>query len=226
MTFKQLPSFGEGTKKNEDRSEEQVIARLFEQYGTLRPYKKNQFIFREDEECQDVYFVQAGLVKISQSAEEGQGITLFLRNAGEAFGLAEVLTWQNRLRYARCILDSQVIALPASQFTNLLLSQPDVLYALTVTNARRLLSAQRYAETLVFRPVAWRLAHFLIQLGKPAGTDMQVALPLSHEEISYVIGCSRQTVSETLSGWRDQGIIHYEKKRVVIPDYQHFLSNL
>jgi CRP-like cAMP-binding protein len=137
-----------------------------------------------------------------------------------------VLTGQRRKRFARCILDSQVLVLSASRFLNLVLSQPDTLYALTVTNARRLLSTQSYVETLVSRPVAWRLAHLLIQLGRAKGTEIHVTLPLSHEEISYVIGCSRQTVSETLGKWRGQGVIHYEKKRVVIPDSEQFMSNL
>lgn len=226
MTTQQFYSSVYRERKNDERSEEKLIAQLFEQYGTSQQYRKNEVIFREDDECHEVYFVQAGLVKISQSAQEGQGITLFLRKTGEAFGLAEVLAGQRRQRYARCILDSQVLALSASHFTDLVLSQPNTLYALTVTNARRLLSTQRYVETLISRPVAWRLAHFLFQLGKAKGTEIHVALPLSHEEISYIIGCSRQTVSETLSKWREQGVIHYERKRVIILDSQHFMSNL
>ncbi|KIL40421.1 hypothetical protein SD70_13455 [Gordoniibacillus kamchatkensis] len=226
MIREQFPPSSDKTNKSDDRTEEKLIAQLFEQYGTLRHYKKNEVIFREDDECQEVFFVQDGLVKISQSAQEGQGITLFLRHTGEAFGMAEVLAGQKRQRYARCIIDSQVLALAASQFTNLVMREPDVLYALTVTNARRLLSTQRYVETLISRPVAWRLAHLLMQLGRVKGTEIEVALSLSHEEISYIIGCSRQTVSETLSRWREQGVIQYEKKRVVISDSQHFMSNL
>lgn len=60
-----------------ERKEEHILAELFEENGVLRKFKKNEFIFREDEESQDVYFVRSGLVKISQSAQEGQNITLF-----------------------------------------------------------------------------------------------------------------------------------------------------
>jgi CRP-like cAMP-binding protein len=201
-----------------EQQDERIISQLFGQYGKGLRYKKNNFVFREDDECGDVYLVQEGLIKISQSAREGQGITLFLRGEGEAFGLAEVLTGQSRQRYARCILDSFVLALPAATFREQLLRQPEVLYAVTRSNARRLLSTQRYAETLVSRPVAWRLAHFLLQLGKPAREGMRVELPLSHEEISYIIGCTRQTVSETLSLWRTRGWVEVGRKRIRIGD--------
>ncbi|WP_248924300.1 Crp/Fnr family transcriptional regulator [Paenibacillus hamazuiensis] len=206
--------------------EERVLTGLFEQYGSVRHFKKNEFIFREDEDSQDIYWVRSGLVKISQSAKEGQGITLFLRHAGEVFGAAEVLTGQRRQRYARCILDSEVLLLSADQFRGLLLSRPDVLYALTVSNARRLLHTQRYVETLISRPVAWRLGHFLMQLGERKPNELYVGLPLSHEEISYIIGCSRQTVTETLNEWNELGIIRYEKKRIWIYDCEAFREHL
>ncbi|WP_338553696.1 Crp/Fnr family transcriptional regulator [Paenibacillus sp. KS-LC4] len=188
--------------------------------------KKNSFIFRSEEESQEIYFVQDGLVKISQFAQEGQSITLFLRHKGEVFGAAEVLTGQKRQRYARCITDSQIVSIPTSQFTSLLRRYPDALYALTVVNARRLLQTQRYVETLISRPVAWRLAQLLMQLGVREGKETVVTLSLTHEEISYVIGCSRQTVTETLGRWREEGIIRYEKKIVVIQDTNKFQEHL
>ncbi len=203
-------------------AEQLALAKLFEEFGTSRVYKRNEFIFTGEEESREIYFVREGLVKISQFAQEGQSITLFLRNKGEVFGAAEVLTGQRRQRYARCIADSRILSIAASQFGGLLKSHPEALYALAVSNARRLLQTQRYVETLISRPVAWRLAQLLIQLGVREGKATHVSLPLSHEEVSYVIGCSRQTVTETLNRWREQGHIRYEKKTVVILDTDVF----
>lgn len=218
--------YSEGIVTDNAEAEQLALAKLFENFGTSRDMKKNSFIFSSEEESQEIYFVREGLVKISQFAQEGQSITLFLRHKGEVFGAAEVLTGQKRQRYARCITDSCILSIPASHFTGLLKIHPDALYALTVANARRLLQTQRYVETLISRPVAWRLAQLLMQLGVRTGKETVVTLPLSHEEISYVIGCSRQTVTETLGRWRDEGIIHYEKKMVVILDTDEFQQHL
>lgn len=220
------PPPGLEIKKRVDQTEELLIAKLFEQYGTARSYRKNEYIFREEEECEYIYFVRSGLVKISQSAEEGHGITLFLRSPGEIFGVAEVLTRQRRQRFARCIVPCEVLLVPAAHFTSLLLSQPELLYAITVSNARRLLHMQSYVETLISRPVAWRLGHFLTQLGEREHKEIHISLPLSHEEMSYIIGCSRQTITETLNKWNELGIIRYEKKHILIYDAEQFLSSL
>ncbi|CAG7652640.1 Crp/Fnr family transcriptional regulator [Paenibacillus allorhizosphaerae] len=223
MSNEQSPSPTDPIKEKGNH-EQLILAELFEEYGVSQHYKKNEIIFREDEESQYIYFVRSGLVKISQSAQEGHGITLFLRSTGEVFGAAEVLTGQHRQRFARCILNSEVLLLPADHFRSLLQSRPDVLYALTVSNARRLLSTQRYVETLVSRPVAWRLAYFLNQIGEWKHNEIHVRLPLSHEEMSYIIGCSRQTITETLNKWKEQNLIQYEKKRVIIYDCENFMS--
>lgn len=218
-------SYSANADTEQGEAEQQALARLFEEFGASLDLKKNAFVFSGEEESREVYFVRDGLVKISQFAQEGQSITMFLRRPGEIFGAAEALTGQKRQRYARCIADSEILSIPAATFKRVLLGRPEALYALTVSNARRLLQTQRYVETLISRPVAWRLAQLLLQLGKSNGKETIVALPFSHEEISYVIGCSRQTVTETLGRWRDEGIIRYEKKTVVILDTETFVQH-
>ncbi|MFC0331540.1 Crp/Fnr family transcriptional regulator [Paenibacillus sepulcri] len=210
----------------EAQRESALLAQLFEEHGQLRSCKKNEYIFREEDNSDEIYYVRSGLVKISQSAQEGQSITLFLRHVGEVFGAAEVLIGEKRQRDARCIVSSEVLTIAAPVFKNLLQSRTDVLYALTLSNARRLLQTQRYVEMLISRPAAWRLAHFLLQLGRRKGSTLQIALQLSHEEISFIVGCSRQTVTETLNKWREQGLISYEKKSVFIHDSAQFLSGV
>ncbi|MEI7026494.1 Crp/Fnr family transcriptional regulator [Paenibacillus sp. y28] len=194
----------------------QIISHFFREAGQLRSYRKHEFIFREEDEAAEAYYVQSGLVKISQSAQEGHHITLFLRHEGEAFGTAEVLADRRRQRYARCISDCEIVSIPTDSFVRLVQSQPEVLYAFAVTGAQRLLATQQAVEALISRPVAWRLANFLLQFGIEAEDGVHVQLHVSHEEISGIIGCSRQTVTETLNKWRDQGLIHYEKKHVVL----------
>ena len=75
---------------------------------------------------------------------------------------------------------------------------------------------QNVVETLISRPVAWRLAWFFGQMGKQKDDVLEVQLQLSHEEISYVIGCSRQTVTETLNKWREKELIEYTKKKITL----------
>lgn len=204
----------------------EAIVEVFRKYGTPQAYRKNEFVFQENDSPNGAYYVDSGLIKISQSSEEGQGITLFLRYEGDIFGNAEILTGLKRKRYARCLTDSRIIALDSRKFVELAKENAEFSYSLAVLGARRLLQTQKMVETLICRPVAWRLAWFLLQLGKPADEKLEVQVHLSHEEISYVIGCSRQTVTETLNKWRERGLIDYSKKKIVIFHPSRFFSDI
>ncbi|GGI44431.1 cAMP-activated global transcriptional regulator CRP [Paenibacillus marchantiophytorum] len=212
-------------EREQDSTKESMVE-AFRQHGTIQSYKKNEYIFQENDAPSGAYYVEAGLIKISQSSEEGQGITLFLRYEGEIFGNAEILTQMPRKRYARCLVDSQIITLDSRKFLELAKENAEFAYSLAVLGARRLLQTQKMVETLICRPVAWRLAWFLMQLGKPTNEQLEINVPLSHEEISYVIGCSRQTVTETLNKWRDQALIDYSKKKIVIYRPNQFFTQV
>ncbi|MGO4546611.1 Crp/Fnr family transcriptional regulator [Paenibacillus sp. 2TAB23] len=204
----------------------ETILRAFYKYGTKRLFKKNEFIFQENDPPAAACYVEKGLIKISQSSQEGQGITLFLRYPGEVFGNAELLANVSRRRYAKCLTDSEILTFEARQFLALAKEDPAFSYSLAIITARRLLQTQNMVETLISRPVAWRLGWFLIQMGKREEGIAEVQLQLSHEEISYVIGCSRQTVTELLNKWREKALIAYDKKKIVILDPSRFLFNL
>jgi CRP-like cAMP-binding protein len=203
-----------------------VVVKAFRQFGTTKNYKKNEFIFQENDRTDATYFVESGLVKISQFSQEGQGITLFLRGEGEIFGNAEVLAGLIRQRYARCLSASELISIDARKVVELAKGDAEFAYSLAVIGARRLLDTQKIVETLISRPVSWRLAWLLVQMGKPFEDRLEVQLPLSHEEISYVIGCSRQTVTETLNKWSESKLIDYTKKKVTIFNANSFLADI
>ncbi|WP_219835522.1 Crp/Fnr family transcriptional regulator [Paenibacillus sp. R14(2021)] len=213
-------------QKNEQGADavKDVIASIFREHGSLKTYRKNEFIFQENDAPSAAHYTETGLIKISQSSQEGQGITLFLRYPGEVFGNAELLTQLPRRRYAQCLMESQVITLESRLFLELAITDATFAFALAVTTARRLLQTQNMVETLISRPVAWRLAWFLMQLGSEHEGTVEVQLQLSHEEISYVIGCSRQTVTEMLNKWRELGLIAYTKKQIVIQDPSRFFA--
>ncbi|NQX68108.1 Crp/Fnr family transcriptional regulator [Paenibacillus alba] len=221
-----MEQFNELAVLQEKDPSKEVMIEAFRKHGTMQSYKKNEFVFQENDQPSGAYYVDAGLIKISQSSEEGQGITLFLRYEGEIFGNAEILTHIPRKRYARCLVDSQIITLDARKFLELAKENAEFAYSVAVLGARRLLQTQKMVETLICRPVAWRLAWFLLQLGKPTDQGLEIQVPLSHEEISYVIGCSRQTVTETLNKWREQALIDYSKKKIVILRPNQFFASV
>lgn len=221
-----MDTIGDQLEFREKDSIMDIIIHAFHEFGVRRTFKKNEYIFLENDLPNAAYYVNSGLIKISQSSQEGQGITLFIRYAGEIFGNAEILSNLHRQRYARCLSDSEIIKLDARKFLELAREDSEFSYSLAVLGARRLLQTQKVVETLISRPVSWRLAWFLVQMGKPKDEKLEILLQLSHEEISYVIGCSRQTITETLNKWSEKNLIDYTKKKIIIFNPSSFFADI
>jgi len=192
------------------------VRQVLQTFGTARTCKKNVFIFHVNDPVNDVYYLDEGWVKVSQDGGEGQGVTLFLRQAGELFATAEVLTRMPfRERYARCLTDCRIYSLGARKLFDLMKAHPELLLTVASMMSRRLLDTQNFVEALMNKPVSWRLANVLIRLADPAG---YVNLPITHEELSFLIGCSRQTVTDLLNSWHGQGWIAYQRRSITILD--------
>jgi CRP/FNR family transcriptional regulator, cyclic AMP receptor protein len=84
----------------------------------------------------------------------------------------------------------------------------------------RLRRIQSRVEDLVFRDVPARLAHLLVELIKSGGVQeprgIRLKAKLTHQEMANLIGCSRETVSNTLGQFRDEGLIHIDGRTIII----------
>lgn len=199
---------------------------LFRKHGKLQKFAKGSFVFMKGDTPVASYLIDNGLLKVCQLTEKGQNITFFIRKTGDAFGLAEMILERNHPCYAQCLQDCEIWVLDGDIIKEKMKEDldlnNDVLYMMT----DRLLHQQNTVELLASKSVPGRLAWFLEQICvREDDRSLYVDMMLTHEEISNIIGCSRQTVTEILSRWKTQGKIEYDRTNLVILDKQ-FLDEI
>lgn len=188
-------------------------------YGKKVQLKKGTTIVKLGELPTHVYLLEGGWVKIGQEAESGAAITLSLRKKGELFGLAEILARDTaRSRYAYALTDVSLYSVSAEQLYAILQDEPALWQYLCRIMAERLIETQHFVRALTTLPAPQRLGWFLQQFAEQQGDIYKVELPLTHEEISYLVGCSRQKVTSYLNTWRNAGAVSYERGRIDILD--------
>lgn len=193
------------------------IATFIEQQGQRMKISKGQRIFHMDEQPTHVYYLKSGWVKIGQEAEDGQDITLSIRKAGELYGLAEVLSNSTeRMRYAMSLTEVEFYMITKDQLMTLLESEPVLWKSLSEMMAARLIETQNFMRALMNLPVPERLAWFLKQFVTYKGNKAVVELPMTHEELSNLVGCSRQKITSNLNAWRKANYITYERGKIDI----------
>lgn len=185
--------------------------------GKKKDFSKNNIIFRVNENVNFVYLLEEGWAKISQEDENGQGNILSIRRQGDIFGLSEVLAKANQRQRTACSLTKSIVyAMPAELLLKYAAENPEVWHSLSSIMASRLLETQNFVKILTSKPVPQRLAWFLLEFAEYKEGIASTNLPLTHEELSFIIGCSRQKVTTFLNSWRKSGLIDYQRGSLII----------
>jgi CRP-like cAMP-binding protein len=113
-----------------------------------------------------------------------------------------------------------VLQLPADTFSALLGASPDFARAVVRELGTRLREAESRIRELQSERVERRLARALLRLAEKTGvrtpTGIELALPLTRQDLADLAGTTLSTASRTLSAWGQVGIIAGGRERVVI----------
>ncbi|WP_243152188.1 Crp/Fnr family transcriptional regulator [Pseudoflavonifractor sp. 524-17] len=171
----------------------------------LKHYAAGQFIYLQDTEADQFYYIASGTVKCFLSAESGEERILAFHHGGELIGEASFFDRQPRVSSAVAASPCQLIAIDRGHLQEVIHLHPDVALSLLEYLARtvRLLSVHVDGN---FLPADQRIARHLLTL--TPGPDG--AILCTHEEIGASVGASRVTVSRTLAhfarmGWLQTG---------------------
>lgn len=183
------------------------------QHGKKITIKNSKTIFQVGDQPSHFYFLESGYVKMFYEGENGQTTTLSLFKPGDFFGMAELFSRKAFHEYSATGLgEITFYAVSLEQLYSHLTADSPLWPAVTQVFAHKIINAHRLIMKFTNLSVPERLAAFLQQYAVTNDEGLLVVdIPLSHEEISYIINCSRQKVTTYLNLWRKQGFIAYER---------------
>lgn len=188
------------------------ILKELEQYSKKIYVKKGHSIYQTGDAINTVYLLKQGLVKLAEDADDGQPVTIVLLQEGEMFGFLDRLN--NHLehtQYAVALTDSTLLSFPMEVVLKHFENLPEVEKALFYSLVRQLAEAKQLVYVHSKMTVPERISWFLIKLANMENGVATINIPLTHEEISYMVGCSRQKVTTYLSKWKKEGTIQYDR---------------
>jgi len=187
--------------------------------------KKNSFIYMRGDPAYSSFYIESGFLKVCGFTDLGQEMTFYIRKKGEFFGVAEIILNERRQSSAQCLSDCQIWVVNSVVIREKLLTDITISSIILNTITRRLIHQQKMVEYLITKSASWRLAWVLAQLCVPAGDGTyKIDMKLTQEELSKIIGCSRQTVSAMLNHWRNNRIIEYNRHKIVIRSVDKLLD--
>lgn len=192
----------------------------FDDVRTSTSYPEGAILFLEKQEPRGIFVLCAGEVKLSISSSGGKTLILRIAKAGEVLGLMATVSGMPYEVTAETIRPCQVAYIRREDFLHFIAKHPEA-----YQNVVRQMTALYQGACSQLRTVGLsasapeKLARLLLDWsagGKETEYGTQVKLPLTHEEIAALIGTTRETVTRTLSEFKNSRLVALHGSNLMI----------
>ena len=199
-----------------------AAAKEFEAIKSFFTYPTGSFLFLEKEPVRGVYLLCSGKAKLTMSSRGGKTLILRLARAGETLGLMAAMSGSPYEATVEALEPCQVAFIRHDDFSRFIAKYPEVYQAML-----RQLSAQYYGTCEQMRTIALssssreKLARLLLHWsyeGRETKEGTRISVPLTHEQIAECVGSTRETVTRTLSEFKNRHLVMLKGATMVIPD--------
>jgi len=179
--------------------------------ASTRRLSRNDVLFTQADTPSELFVVVAGRVAIANRAADGRESVVALMEPGDLFGEMPLFDDLPRSAEARALESSELVVVPYAPLRAIYEAQPQLLWKVVGLLAQRLRATDEALADSVFLDVTGRTAKRILELS--GGSD-DFHLPVTQEELSGMVGASRERVNKAISsfvrlGWIDQSERHY-----------------
>ncbi len=189
----------------------------------FKTYKSGEVIYFSEDPANMVYLVANGRVRIVDYTEDGNEVVKNILSRGELFGELALLGENKRAEIAEA-MDNDTMLCPMSVETMQNLMKEDKAFSFKIYKliGMRIRKLERRIDSLVHKDVRSRLIEFIKDLaeekGSSDGDKIRIEHYFTHKNIGNLIGTSRQTVTTLLNELKDEELIDFNRREIIIND--------
>ena len=191
-------------------------------HARARRYEKNATVFQQGVVADAFFVLMDGRLKVVQTTQEGHQVVIRFVNPGELFGIAAAVGRHDYPATAIAAADSVALAWDQSYWPVLVSRHPSVASNTLRTVGSRLQEQHTRVREISTQRVERRIAHALLRLVRQAGTKLErgieIAFPITRQDLAEMTGTTLFTVSRVMSAWDQSGIIASGRQHIVVFD--------
>lgn len=186
-----------------------------------RKVDKGRFIFTQGDPSGEMFLLKSGRVKLTKILENGSEITLDIRKAGDFIG-ENVLTGPGDYPVnAVCMDTSLTCGFSREQLENLILTYPNIGLQIIKNMSERISLLTSKVGSLATTSIEDRLysvlRHVAGEHGTPGPEGRVIQFPLTHEDLGFLIGAHRVSITRAMKYLKETGKIGEAGRFLVIP---------
>ncbi|MGZ3873809.1 MAG: response regulator [Mucilaginibacter sp.] len=183
-----------------------------------RQFKKNQVIYYDGDKGNGLYLVISGKIKTIKLAEDGRELMTGIYSNDEYLGIHALLANEPYTDTASALEDSTLILIPKEQLEQLLNHYPEVSREFIKLLANDIRDKEDQLMQLAYHSVRKRMAEAMVRLHKQQGKGNE-GFKITREDLAAMAGMATETVSRTLSDFKDEGLIEKKGSMITVLDY-------
>ncbi|HVN71583.1 MAG TPA: Crp/Fnr family transcriptional regulator [Desulfomonilia bacterium] len=184
-------------------------------------YQPGEMIVAETDLVKAFFVVISGQVKLSKSSVEGKEQTLYILGPGEPFGLCTAFATHDFPAEVLALKKSDILTIPGSAVEQIVMKEPDLLLNILKVLSRRLKESMSLIESLALKEIPQRVAGFIVALERKEEKNSQkIELPITHRELSKILGSTPEALSRALRKMQDEGVLEVQGRVITILNHQ------
>lgn len=183
-------------------------------------YERGEAIFRQGQRAEDMFLIKAGRVKLTKVTEEGEEMTLDIRQAGDFIGENALNEEIDYPVTATCLEESLTCGFTKDRFERLVLDRPTIGLQVIKNLSRRIDSLTSRIGNMSMTNLEERLYRVLVNVarehGIQSGTGLKILFPLTHEDLSFLVGAHRVSITRAIKALRESGRILMDGRNLIV----------
>jgi len=206
------------------------IKSIFEKESEILTFQKGEKIYTPGTEVNEIYCIKEGSVKIGCYNEKGREITKFIFYQNEIFGEQSIAGLKKRRDYAFALEESKIQKIDVNSLKEIAKEDKDLAWFFIKLLGERNIALDERLESIVFKDSKTRIVDYLLKLidkkGKKVGYEVVLRQFMTHQEIANLTSTSRQTVTTVLNILKNQGIITFDRHRLLVRDLEKLKNGI
>jgi CRP/FNR family transcriptional regulator len=196
--------------------------RFLTEQAVQRDFQSGEAVFLQGDEASSLFLILAGRIKLSKVLEDGSEILLDIRGAGDFIG-EYVFSgdWSASPASAWCMERTRLCEFTQALFEEIAAQCPNIAIQVVRRFGRQIASLTNRVSSMSIPRLEDRLYRVLADLAREHGTREErgyvIAFPVTHEELSFLVGAHRVSITKAMKSLKDSGYIIQEGRTMLFP---------
>lgn len=180
---------------------------------TTRRYEEGRILYMPGDRCKTLFLLDEGRVHLYHLSLDGRKFVVNVLQPGDVFGAVTLSPNYHHRVFAETVDECAIRTLNVSYARELVLREPQA--ALLIINhlGQQLTHVEDKLETMVFEPLAVRLARYMVECAED-----NVVNNHTHQELGEIVGAYRESITVTLNRFKAEGLIEMDRRCIKIVD--------